>query len=198
ASRRRHTSFSRDWSSDVCSSDLRRCSFLMQCGTRSCSHPCRILADSLAVPVLRARLVRARRPCGGRCRVVRARKLNATAAFPRKQDAAIPTDGVSELVEAVDEPGRLSEVLRAWAEAIREDTPASVDAERAERNTAKAGLRERASQMLLERYAAEGLRQAILRAYAIRADGVLAGYVLAQVYTDGDEVVVEGEPLPGE
>src|SRR5690606_40743298 len=34
SSRRRHTRFSRDWSSDVCSSDLRRCEWLQ---TRRCA-----------------------------------------------------------------------------------------------------------------------------------------------------------------
>ncbi|HEU5207934.1 MAG TPA: hypothetical protein VFU06_00875 [Longimicrobiales bacterium] len=102
------------------------------------------------------------------------------------------------LVEHPDEPARLSEILRTWAAAIREDTPTGVDAERAERNGAMADVLERASHLLLARYAGDGLLAAIRRASAIRADGVPPGFDLAQVYTDGDEVVVSGEPLPDE
>ena len=100
--------------------------------------------------------------------------------------------------EHPDELGRMAEILRTWAEAIRADTPAAIDSERAERNATMADVLERAASVLVERYAAAGLLSAIRRANAIRADGVPPGYDLAQVYTDGDEVVVIGEPAPGE
>ena len=97
-----------------------------------------------------------------------------------------------------DEPGRTAEILRTWADAIRADTPMAIDPERAERNATMADVLERAASVLVQRYAEAGLLAAIRRANAIRAEGVPAGYNLAQVYTDGDEVVVIGEPTTGE
>ncbi len=92
-----------------------------------------------------------------------------------------------------EELRRVADILEAWADAIRADTPAAVDAERAERNatmadvlgTAVAALRVRGNDALLA---------AIRSANAISAEGVPAGYDLAQVYTDGSEVVVCGMP----
>ncbi len=93
---------------------------------------------------------------------------------------------------------RIAEILRAWGEAIREDTPAAVDAERAERNGAMAEVLGQAAAALVARHAELGLLAAIRSANAIEADGVPPGFDLAQVYTDGDEVVVCGAPEPGE
>jgi len=100
--------------------------------------------------------------------------------------------------EQHEERARIVGTLRAWAAAIREDTHPSVDAERAERNALMADMLERATGLLLARYTEQGLLAAVRRANAIRADGVPPGYDLAQIYTDGDEVVVCGEPLPDE
>ena len=98
--------------------------------------------------------------------------------------------------ERHEDPARIAGTLRTWAEAIREDTPPSVDAERAERNAVMADMLERAAGLLLKRYAEQGLLAAVRCANAISAAGVPPGYALAQVYTNGDEVVGVGEPLP--
>lgn len=99
-----------------------------------------------------------------------------------------PNDG-SELA-------RIAEILRTWGDAIRDDTPAAVDAERAERNRVMAEVLEQAAAALVARHAEAGLLAAIRAANAIQADGVPPGFDLAQVYTDGNEVVVCGEPAP--
>src|SRR5690606_39827078 len=58
SSRRRHTRFSRDWSSDVCSSDLSPSSW---CGAIIC-HPCPFDSQSLGSVYLLVKVLQAKPP----------------------------------------------------------------------------------------------------------------------------------------
>src|SRR5690606_40464016 len=74
SSRRRHTRFSRDWSSDVCSSDL-TCRFLSP-GTSPASTRPSSTTPSVAKPPARSEERRVGKECGCRSLSYRQRKLS--------------------------------------------------------------------------------------------------------------------------
>ena len=94
------------------------------------------------------------------------------------------------------ELGEVAEILETWADAIRSDTSPEVDAARAARNDRMADVLMRAVAALRVESATDALFDAIRRASLIEADGVPEGFGLAQVFTDGREVVVCGRPDP--
>jgi hypothetical protein len=94
------------------------------------------------------------------------------------------------------ETQRIADILQAWADAIRADT--ATTPEDAERGAQMAEVMAAAALALRHQKNGTGLLSAIRMANVIRADGVPGGYDLAQVYTDGAEVVVCGTPREGE
>lgn len=91
---------------------------------------------------------------------------------------------------------RVAAIFDAWAENIRADAAPGNGHERTERSEAMADVLATAAAALRAAPSDHGLAAAICAANAIRADGVPRGFDLAQVYTDGHEVVVCGEPAP--
>lgn len=102
---------------------------------------------------------------------------------------------MNENPEADDELRRVAAILEAWAENIRADATGN-DAQRMERNAAMAHVMATAAAALRAAPSDNRLAAAICAANAIRADGVPQGFDLAQVYTDGSEIVVCGLPAP--
>jgi hypothetical protein len=92
------------------------------------------------------------------------------------------------------ELAEVAAILETWADAIRSDTAPEENAGRAARNGRMADVLMKAVAALRAEGADGALFEAIRRASLIDADGVPDGYGLAQVYTDGEEVVVCGRP----
>src|SRR5690606_40965271 len=103
-SRRRHTRFSRDWSSDVCSSDLP-------------------LSQALGLPLQRDLLVRSRETAAQSRLDARARKRNLRGAFVVCEGGPLPAH-----VALVDDVMTTGATLHAAARALRRAGVSRVDA----------------------------------------------------------------------